>query len=309
MSIVSVPLYLAPMDDVTDTVFRQLCKEEGADFVYTEFVAAESLIRDVKKSFDKIIFSDEQRPIGIQIFGNNIFSMQQAALIAQRYKPDEININCGCPVKKIVSKGCGAALLKYPEELLKIVKAVIDVVDIPVSVKTRLGWDDNSIIIDELVERLQDIGVQKVIIHARTKEQMYSGNIKIEYLRNIKENKNIKIPIIGNGNVVDFDTALKMQETNVDGIMIGRAAIGNPWIFSDIKNKKVQKRNLEEIVEMVKKHLLMLKEYYNEKYAVINLKKHYANYFKGFNNAKNIRVRLMNSENINDIISNINDVN
>ena len=257
---ITVPLYLAPMDDVTDKAFRILCKEHGADGVYTEFVAAESLIRDVKKSFTKITFSEDERPIGIQIFGNNIPSMQQAALIAQKLKPDEININCGCPVKKIVIKNCGAALLKEPDNLIEIIKKVVNIVDIPVTVKTRLGWDDNSIIIEELVQKLQDIGVKKVIIHARTKVQMYSGEV------------------------------------------IGRAAIGHPWIFNDLKNNVSDRKNINEIIYIVKKHLSMANDYFGEKYTIISLKKHYSNYFKNISNSKNFKMQLMNAKTIKEIL-------
>ena len=299
---ITVPLYLAPMDDVTDKAFRILCKEYGADGVYTEFVAAESLIRDVKKSFTKITFSEDERPIGIQIFGNNIPSMQQAALIAQKLKPDEININCGCPVKKIVTKNCGAALLKEPDKLIEIIKKVVNIVDIPVTVKTRLGWDDNSIIIEELVQKLQDIGVKKVIIHARTKVQMYSGEVKLDYLKKIKENKNIKIPIIGNGDVYNLETALKMQDTGVDGIMIGRAAIGHPWIFNDLKNNVSDRKNINEIIYIVKKHLAMANDYFGEKYTIISLKKHYSNYFKNISNSKNLKMQLINAKTIKEIL-------
>ena len=192
--------------------------------------------------------------------------------------------------------------MKEPDNLIEIIKKVVNIVDIPVTVKTRLGWDDNSIIIEELVQKLQDIGVKKVIIHARTKVQMYSGEVKLDYLKKIKENKNIKIPIIGNGDVYDLETALKMQDTGVDGIMIGRAAIGHPWIFNDLKNNVSDRKNINEIIYIVKKHLAMANDYFGEKYTIISLKKHYSNYFKNISNSKNFKMQLMNAKTIKEIL-------
>lgn len=299
---IHVPLYLAPMDEITDYPFRALCKRHGADFVYTDFIAADSLIRNVDKSIRTLQDTLREENVGVQIFGNNVESLQEAAKIVEKYKPQEININCGCPIHKIVSHGSGAALLKDPERMVKIVKAIVDVVDIPVSVKTRLGSDSKSIIIEELVYELQKVGVAKVIVHARTRAQMYSGDPQWEYLKRIKDNKSITIPIIGNGDVVDYNSAMKMQETGVDGIMIGRGAIGNPWIFNDIKSNNTTQRDLKTIIETVKEHLSLYMSIYDEMKALMLLKKHYHGYFKNMYNAKNIRTRLYSATTMNEVL-------
>ena len=289
------------MDDVTDIPFRQICKEQGADFVYTEFVAAESLTHDAKKSLQKITINPFERPVGIQIYGKDSLSLQQAARIVSKLNPEEININCGCPMKKIAGKGRGAALLKDLDSLVALVRDVIDVVDIPVTVKTRLGWDDDSIIIEELTLRLQEVGVKKVIVHARTRAQMYSGTVKLEYLSKLKANKNITIPIIGNGDVTDIESYERMVSTGVDGVMIGRAAIGNPWVFNDIKKGIMQERSVEERIDMIKRHISLCKDYINERYAVVMMKKHYAGYLKNIPNSKDLRLQLYTSTSIADI--------
>lgn len=300
--IIHVPLYLAPMDEISDYPFRVLCKRHGAYFVYTDFIAADSLIRNVDKSTSAMETTLQEENVGVQIFGNNVESLQEAAKIVEKYKPQEININCGCPIHKIVSHGSGAALLQDPEKMIRIVKGVVDVVDIPVSVKTRLGWDSKSIFIEELVYALQKVGVAKVIVHARTRAQMYSGNAQWEYLQRIKDNKSITIPIIGNGDVVDYNSAMKMQETGVDGIMIGRGAIGNPWIFNDIKNNNITPRDLKSIIETVKEHISLSMSIYDEMKALTLLKKHYHGYFKNMYGAKNIRTRLYSATTMNDIL-------
>ena len=246
--------------------------------------------------------------VGVQIFGNNVESLQEAAKIVEQYKPREININCGCPISKIVSHGSGAALLKDPERMIRIVKGVVDIVDIPVSVKTRLGLDSKSIIIEELVYELQKVGVAKVIIHARTRAQMYSGDVQWEYLKRIKDNKSITIPIIGNGDVVDYNSAIKMQETGVDGIMIGRAAVGNPWIFNDIKNNSTTQRDFKTIIETVKEHLSLSMSVYDEMKALMLLKKHYHGYFKNMYDAKNIRTRLYSATTKKEILRVLDDL-
>lgn len=295
-------LYLAPMDDVTDRAFRELCKTNGADFMYTEFVAAESLARDICKSLNKISFSDFERPIGIQIFGNNLESIVKAVKIAEKNNPDEININCGCPVKKVVNKGYGAALLRDVDNLVSIIKNVVIATKIPITVKTRLGWDENSIIIEELVLKLQDVGVKKVIIHCRTRAQMYSGVARYEYLSKLKSNKNINIEIIGNGDVIDLESYKNMLNTGVDGVMIGRGAIGNPWIFNDLKNLKVEKKSIFYIIETIKKHIMLSLKYKDERSTILALRKHYSKYFKGLPNFKSIKMQLMNSNKISDVL-------
>lgn len=289
------------MDDVTDTPFRWLCKEQGADFVYTEFVAAESLTHNAKKSLQKIKINAYEHPIGIQLYGNDTATLQQAAIIVNAYHPDEININCGCPMKKIACKGRGAALLKDTDLLISLVRGVIEVTNIPVTVKTRLGWDEESIIIEDLVLRLQDVGVKKVIVHARTRAQMYGGTVRLEYLKKLKSNSNIQITIIGNGDVTDIASYEAMVSTGVDGVMIGRAAIGNPWIFNDIKNQNIRERTIEERFKMIKHHLNLCKDYADERYAVMMLKKHYASYLKNIHNSKELRLQLYTSTSIADI--------
>lgn len=296
---ITIPLYLAPMDNISDYPFRLICKKHGADFVYTEFISAESIIRDSIKSLKKMHLHSSEQPCGIQIFGHDVKAMCQAAIIVQQYQPAEININCGCPIKKIVNKGAGAALLQDIPHLLKIVKEIIQNIHIPVTVKTRLGWDESSICIEDLVLRLQDIGVKKVIIHARTKKQMYSGIVQTQYLQAIKQNKNITIPIIGNGDVRTLDEAYKMQQTGVDGIMIGRGAIGNPWIFENIKqNKTVDNKTIYDIIKCIQYHLALMKEYYNETTALLSIRKHYSGYFKNIPNSKFIRLKLMDCNSI-----------
>ena len=297
------PLFLAPMEGVTDPPFRFLCKKFGADVMYTEFISSEGLIRNAEKSVRKLKFDNFERPIGIQIFGHNVESMKQAALIAEEQNPDMIDINCGCPVKKVVSKGCGSALLQDIEKLQKMVAEVVKTVKIPVTVKTRLGWDFNSIVIEELVERLQDVGVQLVTIHARTRNQMYSGEADWSYLGKVKNNMRIKIPIIGNGDIDSVEKALDCKNNyGVDGIMIGRATIGHPWIFDEIKCKVENKNFVKpDIKELIMQHLKMEKNYKNEHYAVVSLRKHYKNYFKNIPDIKNFRQTLMDAETIESV--------
>ena len=302
-------IYLAPMDDITDRAFRQLCKENGADFTYTEFVSIESLIRNIDKSFNKISFSEIERPIGIQIFGNNINSFLESIKIIEKYNPDEININCGCPVKKIINKGCGSALLKNINSLITTLKELIKISKIPITIKTRLGWDENSIIIEDFVLNLQEIGIKKVIIHARTRSQMYSGILKLEYLKNLKNNKNINIEIIGNGDVTDIESYNRMLETGVDGVMIGRGAIGNPWIFNDLKNNKIKSRNISEIVNTIKRHIELLLQFKDEKQSIISLRKHFSKYFKNIKNFKEYKIKLITENKIDNIINILNKIN
>ena len=297
------PLFLAPMEGVTDPPFRFLCKKFGADVMYTEFISSEGLIRNAEKSVRKLKFDDFERPIGIQIFGHNVESMKQAAMIAEEQNPDMIDINCGCPVKKVVSKGCGSALLQDIEKLQKMAAEVVKTVKIPVTVKTRLGWDMNSIVIEELVERLQDVGVQVVTIHARTRSQMYSGEADWSYIGKVKNNPRIKIPIIGNGDIDSAEKALEYKNKyGVDGIMIGRATIGHPWIFDEIKCNFENKDFIKpDVKDLIMQHLEMEKKYKNEHYAVVSLRKHYKNYFKNIPDIKNFRQTLMDAESIEEV--------
>ncbi len=299
----SKKLYLAPMDGVTDRAFRELCKLHGADFVYNEFVSADSIIRNVEKSLKKIEFSDCERPIGIQIFGNNSDTIAKAAQIVEsRYNPDEININCCCPMRNITDKGCGAALLKDINCLVNIIENVIKATKTPITVKTRLGWDEKNIIIEELVIKLQNIGVKKIIIHCRTRSQMFTGFPRYEYLSQLKSNNNINIEIIGNGNVVDLESYKNMLNTGVNGVMIGRGAIGNPWIFSNLKNLKIEKIDSYRLIETVEEHIRLSLKYTNEKYTILTMKKHYSGYFKNLPYFKNFKIKLMMSNKIGDVI-------
>ena len=255
------PLLLAPMEDVSDPPFRSVCKENGADLVFTEFISSEGLIRDAEKSTQKLDIYDSERPIGIQIFGDKIESMKKAASISEAANPEIIDINYGCPVKKITCKGAGAGILLDLNKMQKMTSEIVKQVKKPVTVKTRLGWDDNSIKIVEVAERLQDVGIQALTIHGRTRKQMYKGEANWEYIAEVKNNPRINIPIFGNGDINSPEKAKKYKNKyGVDGIMIGRSAIGNPWIFNEIKsyikeNKHIKKPSLNDRIETVKKHL------------------------------------------------------
>lgn len=298
------PLLLAPMEDISDPPFRMLCKENGCDMMYTEFVSVDGLIRNVDKSFKKIEISEHERPIGIQIFGSELKPMTEAARIVEKLKPDVIDINFGCPVKKIVCKGSGAAILKDIDKMVSLTKAIVESCDIPVTVKTRLGWDDNSIMIEEVVERLQEIGIKAISIHARTRYQMYKGKSDWSWLRKIKENKKITIPVFGNGDIDSPQKALAYKnEYKVDGLMIGRAAIGYPWIFREIRHyfqtgQLLPPPGIEERVDAVKRHLRSSIEWKSEKTGIYEMRSHYSNYFKGLPGIKEYRTALVtnNSE-------------
>ena len=231
------PLLLAPMEDVSDPPFRALCKKNGADLMFTEFISSEGLIRDAEKSVQKLDIYEYERPIGIQIFGDKIESMRQAAEIAEKAKPEITDINYGCPVKKVACKGAGAGILLDLPKMQSMTKEIVDAVNLPVTVKTRLGWDENSIKIVEVAKRLQDVGIKALTIHGRTRKQMYKGEANWEYIAKVKNNPQIQIPIFGNGDIDSSEKALEYKNRyNVDGIMIGRASIGYPWIFNEIKN-------------------------------------------------------------------------
>ena len=307
LSLPERPVFLAPMEGVTDQAFRILCKKYGADMMYTEFISSEGLIRDADKSMRKLNISDIERPIGIQIFGNNVQSMCQAALIAQRYSPDVIDINCGCPVRKVVSHGCGAALLQDEDRLVNIVSEVVKTVNVPVTVKTRLGWDEYSINIESLILKLQDVGIKAIAVHTRTRNQMYSGNAQWNYLASIKNNSRIHIPIIGNGDVKTLNDAKCMFEScGVDGVMIGRGAMGNPWIFSEIKGYKHTTKSLDEILTVIREHLLMACDILGERHGVISLRKHYAGYFNGVHDSKTLKLKLQLSNTKEELLNILN---
>ena len=300
------PLLLAPMEDVSDPPFRSVCKINGADLMFTEFISSEGLIRDAEKSVQKLDIYDSERPIGIQIFGDKIESMKQAARIAEAANPEILDINYGCPVKKVACKGAGAGILLDLDKMQKMTAEIVKQVKIPVTVKTRLGWDENTIKIEEVAERLQDVGIEALTIHGRTRKQMYKGTANWNYIADVKNNPRISIPIFGNG---DIDSPLKAKEYKekygVDGIMIGREAIGNPWIFNQIKkylneDEEIEKPSIDERINILKKHLLFSAEWKGEKLGLIEMRRHYSNYFREIENFKEYRMKLILSESINN---------
>ncbi len=309
------PLLLAPMEDVSDPPFRLLCKENGCDMMYTEFVSVEGLIRNVDKSLRKLELLPEERPIGIQIFGAEIDSMVEATKMLEPYMPDVIDINFGCPVKKVVNKGAGAAILKDIDKMVSMTKAVVKVTNIPVTVKTRLGWDNQSIKIAEVAERLQDTGIKAMSIHGRTRKQMYKGDADWTEIGKLKENPNINIPIFGNGDIDSPEKAWNYKtKYGVDGLMIGRATIGNPWIFREIKHyfatgELMPPPTIEERVDAVKKHLLYGIEWKGERVGILEMRKHYTNYFKGLKNIKYYRMKLVTELKIDNILNILDEIN
>lgn len=308
------PLLLAPMEDVSDPPFRSVCKQNGADLMFTEFISSEGLIRDAEKSTQKLDIYDSERPIGIQIFGDKIESMKKAASIAEAANPEIIDINYGCPVKKITCKGAGAGILLDINKMQKMTSEIVKQVKKPVTVKTRLGWDDNSIKIVEVAERLQDVGIQALTIHGRTRKQMYKGEANWEYIAEVKNNPRINIPIFGNGDINSPEKAKKYKNKyGVDGIMIGRSAIGNPWIFNEIKsyikeNKHIKKPSLNDRIETVKKHLDFSIQWKGERLGLIEMRRHYTNYFRGMDNFKKHRMKLILSESKNFTLETLNEI-
>jgi len=302
------PIMLAPMEDISDPPFRQICRELGADVVFTEFISSEGLIRDAAKSMHKLDFSEEERPVGIQIFGHNVESMVMAARVAEEANPDFIDLNFGCPVKKIVSKGGGAALLQNLPLMLQITGAVVKAVSKPVTVKTRLGWDESSKPIVQLAEQLQDAGVSAITIHGRTRAQMYSGKADWTLIGEVKNNPIMHIPVIGNGDVVDGLSALAFrQQTGVDGIMIGRAATGNPWIFREIKHfldtgTVLPGPTIGERLQICRRHLITSASWKGEYAALYETRKHYAHYFKGLVDFKPFRLKLMMAMSMDEVL-------
>lgn len=296
------PLLLAPMEDVSDPPFRAVCKENGADLMYTEFISAEGLIRDAVKSRQKLDIYDYERPIGIQIFGEKIESMREAATIAEEAKPELIDINYGCPVKKVAGRGAGAGILVDIPKMQKMTEEIVKQVNLPVTVKTRLGWDKGSIEIVEVAKRLQDVGIQALTIHARTRQQMYKGHSDWSYIAEVKHHPDIHIPIFGNGDIDSPEKAIEYKtKYGVDGIMVGRAAIGNPWIFNQIKyflanGTHLPLPTMAERIATVKKHLQFSLEWKGDKTGVYEMRRHYSNYFKGLNNFKPYRQKLVQEE-------------
>ncbi|QDW27344.1 tRNA dihydrouridine synthase DusB [Pedobacter sp. KBS0701] len=303
------PLLLAPMEDVSDPPFRYVCKKNGADMMYTEFISSEGLIRDAAKSRQKLDIFEYERPIGIQIFGGDIEHMREASEIASAAGPDLVDINYGCPVKNVVCKGAGSSLLQDIDKMVKMTDAVVKASHLPVTVKTRLGWDDNTKNVYEVAERLQDVGIQALTIHGRTRAQLYKGEADWALIREIKRNPRIKIPIFGNGDVDSPEKAANWRmEYEVDGIMIGRAAIGYPWIFREVKHffktgEHLAGPTIEERIEVCRTHLNKSLEWKGPKTGIFEMRRHYANYFKGLPDFKPYRMRLVAEPDINNIYS------
>lgn len=301
------PLLLAPMEDVSDPPFRYVCKMNGADVMYTEFISSEGLIRDAAKSVMKLDVFEYERPIGIQLFGSEIESMIEAAEIAEQAKPDLIDINYGCPVKAVACKGAGAALLQDVPKMVQMTEAIVKAVKLPVTVKTRLGWDDSTKNIIEVAERLQDIGIQALTVHGRTRKQMYKGPADWTLIGELKNNPRIHIPIFGNGDVDSPERALEMRDRyGVDGVMIGRASIGYPWIFNEIKHffktgEKLSLPTIEQRVDVCRTHFNKSLEWKGPRVGIFEMRRHYSNYFKGLDHFKDYRTRLVTLENIDEI--------
>ncbi|HEY0245308.1 MAG TPA: tRNA dihydrouridine synthase DusB [Mucilaginibacter sp.] len=293
------PLLLAPMEDVSDPPFRYVCKQNGADMMYTEFISSEGLIRDAAKSLKKLDIFEYERPIGIQIFGSDIEHMREASEISSKANPDLIDINYGCPVKNVACRGAGASLLQDIDKMVAMTKAVVEATHLPVTVKTRLGWDDNTKNVQEVALRLQDVGIKALTIHGRTRAQMYKGVADWSLIRDIKKDPNIHIPIFGNGDIDSPEKAAAWRmEYGVDGMMIGRAAIGYPWIFREIKHyfktgEHLDKPTMAERIIACKTHLEKSIEWKGPKTGVFEMRRHYANYFKGIDNFKEYRMKLV----------------
>lgn len=301
------PLLLAPMEDVSDPPFRAVCKANGVDMMYTEFISSEGLIRDAAKSVQKLDIFEYERPIGIQIFGSNIESMEEATRIATKASPDLIDINYGCPVKNVACKGAGASLLQDIDKMVKMTAGVVKSTHLPVTVKTRLGWDDQTKNIREVALRLQDVGIKALTIHGRTRAQMYKGVADWTLIREIKRNPDIEIPIFGNGDITSPEKAIAWKkEFEVDGVMIGRASIGYPWIFREIKHfyktgEILAPPTIAERVDTCLLHLTKSIEWKGNKLGILEMRRHYANYFKGLDHGKEFRMKLVTMENLNTI--------
>tara|TARA_A200000159_G_scaffold75260_1_gene69954 strand:- start:568 stop:1506 length:939 start_codon:yes stop_codon:yes gene_type:complete len=302
------------MEDVSDPPFRALCKEGGADVVYTEFISSEGLIRDAAKSVQKLDIYEKERPVGIQIFGANLDSMLRAVEIVEVTNPDIIDINFGCPVKKVVCKGAGAGILKDIPMMVKLTKAMAKRTKIPLTVKTRLGWDHNSIKIVEVAERLQDVGCAAISIHGRTRAQMYKGDADWSYISKVKNNPRMYIPVFGNGDVNTPERAMEMRDNyGLDGAMIGRASIGNPWFFNQVKHfmetgTHLPSPSIEQRVSVARRHLEMSVAWKGEILGVLETRRHYTNYFRGYKNFKPYRTRMVTSNHSQEIYDILNEV-
>jgi len=301
------PLLLAPMEDVSDPPFRAVCKANGADLMYTEFISSEGLVRDAIKSRQKLDIFNYERPIGIQIFGGDEEAMAMSAKIVEAVNPDLVDINFGCPVKKVVTKGAGAAVLKDIDAMVRLTDAVARSTSLPVTVKTRLGWDENSKNIEEVAERLQDIGIKALAIHGRTRAQLYKGEADWTLIGKVKNNPRIHIPIFGNGDIDSPEKALEYKNRyDVDGIMIGRAAIGYPWIFNEIKNfiqtgEHLDPPTIEQRVEVIRQHLHHSVDWKGLLPGINEMRRHYTNYLKGLPNIKEYRLKLVTVKSVEEI--------
>lgn len=295
------------MEDVSDPPFRYVCKLNGADLMYTEFISSEGLIRDAAKSRQKLDIFEYERPIGIQLFGGAIGSMIEAAQIAEAAGPDLIDINYGCPVKAVACKGAGAALLQDIPKMVKMTEAIVKAVKLPVTVKTRLGWDDNTKNIVDVAERLQDIGIEALTIHGRTRKQMYKGPADWTLIGEVKNNPRMRIPIFGNGDVDSPERAIEMKKRyGVDGVMIGRASIGYPWIFREIRHyintgEKSAPPTIGERVEMCRTHLIKSLEWKAGRLGIFEMRRHYSNYFKGLDHFKDYRTKMVTTESVEEL--------
>lgn len=308
------PLLLAPMEGVTDPPFRHICKEHGADIVYSEFISADGLIRDAVKSINKLRHTNDERPFGVQIFGNAVEPMVEAALYAERYSPDIIDINFGCPVKKVASKGAGSGIMNDIPKMVAITDAVVRAVKTPVTVKTRLGYDSEHKDIVEIAERLQDVGIQALTIHGRLRTTKWGEPADWTLIGEVKNNPRMTIPIIGNGDVIDGKTAKHFKDTyGVDGLMIGRATYGNPWIFKEIheyleNGTTIAPPSVEERASVAKRHLTDSLNYKEERHAVIEMRKHWGLYFKGLHSFKQFKMRLMEAATVDEVTAIVDEI-
>ncbi len=306
------PLLLAPMEDVSDPPFRALCKKHGADLMYTEFISSEGLIRDAAKSVQKLDIYEYERPVGIQIFGYDIESMREATRIIERTNPDIIDINFGCPVKKVTCKGAGAGMLQNIPKLIQMTDAIVKETNLPVTIKTRLGWDEQSKFVVSTSEQLQDVGVEAISIHGRTRVQLYKGDADWTLIGEVKNNPRMKIPIFGNGDIDTPEKALEYRNRyGIDGIMIGRASIGYPWIFNEVKHymntgTHLAPPGIKERVEAAREHLIMSVNWKGEGLGIAEMKRHYTNYFKGIAHFKDYRLKLVTSFELNEIMDILN---
>ena len=309
-----IPLLLAPMEDVSDPPFRHLCKKYGADMLYTEFISADGLIRDADKSMKKLDIYPDERPVGIQIFGGDEDAMVRSAAIVEEAKPEVLDINYGCPVKNVVCRNAGSGILRDIDKMVSLTAAIVKGTKLPVTVKTRLGWDDSSIRIVEVAERLQDVGIQAISIHCRTKNQMYTGSARWEWIEKVKANPRLKIPVFGNGDINTPEKAVDLvNKYGADGVMIGRASIGHPFIFREIKHFMATGEHhapptLQERLDASRIHLLKSVEWKGEKVGVFEMRRHYAPYFAGLPNIKPFRSRLVVTPTVTEILEIIKEI-